>query len=496
LFSHEAVQQYPHLILLRCWLDLYHWYRLDYLVKDLDRADLLLETSALNAREAEPLKAEVAAMRSNLAYWILKPSHGVALAKQALRDSLDGQECTQTTALLGWGALCQMLGEIKQGERLLWEHMEDGRYNYPSSQTRLLQSLCLAYWPESETRKLWQAASRLLQISLEYELSWSHSFARYFLGLIHYERNELNEAVAQFEIIVEEPYGFPIQNTAHCSFLLSLSYQALGLPDQARKVAESIAKLVYERGNKLFIDLAEAFQADLNLLQGRIAQADKWARAFVAPAPHAMQRFFNAELTFIRIMIARNTPQSLKSAAEQLELMHKLMDRTHHQQLMIYVLAMKALLADARNQEAAAFEKLSEALTLAQPGEFIRPFLDLGSQMADLLKRLAKQKPDLKYTEQILAAFSNEETAMGQDVSDEQSVHRSLLSNQALVEPLTNREIQILLILPKGLSNQEIAERLFISPETVKRHLYNIYQKYDVKNRQQAIVKAKSLGIL
>jgi LuxR family maltose regulon positive regulatory protein len=136
---------------------------------------------------------------------------------------------------------------------------------------------------------------------------------------------------------------------------------------------------------------------------------------------------------------------------------------------------------------------LSEALTLAEPGEFIRPFLDLGYQMADLLKRLAKQKPDLKYTERILAAFSNEKTGMGQDVSDE---HRSFLSNQALVEPLTNREIEILLILPKGLTNHEIAEKLFISPETVKRHLYNIYQKFDVKNRQQAIAKAKSLGVL
>jgi len=243
----------------------------------------------------------------------------------------------------------------------------------------------------------------------------------------------------------------------------------------------------------MFSDLAEAFQAGLDLLQGRIAQADQWARAFVAPAPHAMQRFFNAELTFIRIMMARNTPRSLKSAAEQLDPMHKLLRRTHHRRFMIDVLGMKALLDDALDQESTAFEKLSEALTLAEPGEFIRPFLDLGYQMADLLKRLAKQKPGLKYTERILDAFSNEKTGMVQDVSDE---HRSFLSNQALVEPLTNREIEILLILPKGLSNQEIAERLFISPETVKRHLYNIYQKFDVKNRQQAIVKAKSLGVL
>jgi LuxR family maltose regulon positive regulatory protein len=195
-------------------------------------------------------------------------------------------------------------------------------------------------------------------------------------------------------------------------------------------------------------------------------------------------------------MMARNTPKSRKVATELLDSMQKLLDQTHHRRLMIDILGMKALLDDALNQESTAFEKLSEALTLAEPGGFIRPFLDLGDQMSGLLKRLARQKPDLKYTEQILAAFSNEKTAMGQNGSDDQGADRSFLSNQALVEPLTNREIEILLILPKGLRNQKIAERLFISPETVKRHLYNIYQKFDVKNRQQAIAKAKSLGIL
>jgi len=496
LFSPEAVQQYPHLILLRCWLNLYHWYRLDYLVKDLDRADLLLETAAPNAREAGPLKAEVAAMRSNLAYWTLNPSHGVALAEQALRDSPNGHECTQSTALSGWGALCQMLGEVKQGERILWDHMDDGRFNIPSSRARIMFSMCIVYWPEADTRKLQQAATELREISLRYEQSWSLSFAHYFLGLFYYDRNELTDAVAQFKIIVEDPYRFPIQNVTHCAFLLSLSYQALGSPDRAHEVANSITKLTFEHGNRMFIDLAEAFQADLDLRQGRIAQADQWARDFVAPAPHGMQRFFNAELTSIRVLMARNTPKSLKSAAEQLDSMHKLLGQIHHRRLMIDILGMKALLADALNQESTAFEKLSEALTLAEPGTFIRPFLDLGYQMGDLLQRLAKQKPDQKYTERILAAFSNEETAMGQNVSDDQNVHRSFLSNQALVEPLTNREIEILLILPKGLSNQEIAERLFISPETVKKHLYNIYQKFDVKNRKQAVAKAKSLGIL
>ena len=74
--------------------------------------------------------------------------------------------------------------------------------------------------------------------------------------------------------------------------------------------------------------MLSAFQADLDLRQGRIAQADRWARAFVPPAPHGLPRFFNAELTFIRIMLTRNTPQSLKSAAEQLDSTHELLGKS------------------------------------------------------------------------------------------------------------------------------------------------------------------------
>jgi len=81
-------------------------------------------------------------------------------------------------------------------------------------------------------------------------------------------------------------------------------------------------------------------------------------------------------------------------------------------------------------------------------------------------------------------------------VSDDQSVHRSSLSNQALVEPLTNRELEIIAQLAQRMSNKEIAEKLFISPETVKRHTINVYQKLNTSNRREAVARAGAIGIL
>jgi len=70
------------------------------------------------------------------------------------------------------------------------------------------------------------------------------------------------------------------------------------------------------------------------------------------------------------------------------------------------------------------------------------------------------------------------------------------MCNQALDKPLSNRELEILSLLGKGLRNKEIADRLFIAPETVKRHTANIYRKLDAHNRQKAVVKAYELGLL
>jgi len=74
-------------------------------------------------------------------------------------------------------------------------------------------------------------------------------------------------------------------------------------------------------------------------------------------------------------------------------------------------------------------------------------------------------------------------------------VGRPSVSNQPLVEPLTNRELEILDLLAQRLRNKEIAANLFISPRTVKKHLDNIYSKLNVNSRQQAVEKAETLGI-
>jgi len=133
---------------------------------------------------------------------------------------------------------------------------------------------------------------------------------------------------------------------------------------------------------------------------------------------------------------------------------------------------------------------------VAEPGGFIRLFVDLGPRMADLLKQLIKQNVAVGYIGQILAVFRDDERGALPDECDPSTAHLLSSSTQPLVDPLTKRELEILDLLAQRLRNKEIAAKLFILPQTEKKHLNNIYGKLNVGNRREAVEKAKKIGIL
>jgi len=129
--------------------------------------------------------------------------------------------------------------------------------------------------------------------------------------------------------------------------------------------------------------------------------------------------------------------------------------------------------------------KLEKALTLAEPGGFFRIFIDEGPPMEALLKKMKVEDGNMNgYIQNLLAAFNDKEP---QPLST---------SPQPLIEPLSERELEVLQLITEGLTNPEIASRLYISLNTVKVHTRNINGKLGVNNRMQASVKARSLGIL
>jgi LuxR family maltose regulon positive regulatory protein len=157
---------------------------------------------------------------------------------------------------------------------------------------------------------------------------------------------------------------------------------------------------------------------------------------------------------------------------------------------LIEILPLLALAEEAQGQTSAALATLERAVTLAQPGGVIRPFVDLGPPVARLLYQLADRGVAPDYIGRILAAFpeTRAPTEPGRIIR--------LTSQANLVEPLSERELEVLGLLNERRADKEIAQLLNISPLTVRKHNQNIYQKLGVTSRKQAIARARELGLL
>jgi LuxR family maltose regulon positive regulatory protein len=240
-------------------------------------------------------------------------------------------------------------------------------------------------------------------------------------------------------------------------------------------------------------DDARSLRAQLATIQGDGELALRWARGYAAPAAgRSLLWLQDPHLAKVRILLARGALADLQPVLEILDVLAEFAQRTFNVRVQIEVLALRALALELQGKAAAAATTLHEAVELARPGGFIRVFVDLGSPMQSMLKRLAGHGFAPETVRRILAAFpeSEKKTAPGDNGS------RSRAANARLIEPLTDRELEILALLRGRLSNKEIASQLVLSTATVKRYTINIYQKLGVNRRRNAVVEAEALGIL
>ncbi|MDH4135992.1 MAG: LuxR C-terminal-related transcriptional regulator [Anaerolineae bacterium] len=166
------------------------------------------------------------------------------------------------------------------------------------------------------------------------------------------------------------------------------------------------------------------------------------------------------------------------------------------------VMVLQAVAHHAHGEKDKAAQLLGDALALAEPGGFIRIFVDEGIPMAQLLYEAATRGIMPDYTRKLLAAYEDatKDERRTREPSPSSSVIRpsspALSEAEGLVEPLSQRELEVLQLIAQGLSNREISERLFLALSTVKGHNRNIFGKLQVQRRTEAVARARGLGLL
>jgi len=155
------------------------------------------------------------------------------------------------------------------------------------------------------------------------------------------------------------------------------------------------------------------------------------------------------------------------------------------------VMVLQAVALHAHGEKDKAVQLLGDALALAEPGGFIRIFVDEGFPMTQLLSEAVARGIMPDYVDRLLAVFGAEEQR-----SKVKSYLPPAPPAQPSIEPLSQREVTVLQFMAQGLSNREISERLFLALSTVKGHNRNIFDKLQVQRRTEAVARARELGLL
>lgn len=276
----------------------------------------------------------------------------------------------------------------------------------------------------------------------------------------------------------------------------------VGAAREALEIAQQIARRSEATElDDLVVDLEQAY---LFAVQGDVATAMRWAETRglvpgVPPAPPSGrdegQDTVSARLRKYEHLVLARLFILQGQVAEALDLLESLLAQARQLSridLTIESQILRALAYQAAGQDAQALDALAEALSLAEPGGQLRIFLDEGEPLAGLLRQAASRGIAPTYVARLLAAFGEAESA-GMEA---EPVHVHPLITQPLVEPLSERELEVLRLLATGMSNPEIADELVIAVSTVRSHCKSIYGKLDVHKRWDAVQRAQDLGLI
>lgn len=227
--------------------------------------------------------------------------------------------------------------------------------------------------------------------------------------------------------------------------------------------------------------------------QGRLAEALDWVRERGLSTDDELSFLKEFEhLTLARVLIAQYVIDRDESYIQKaITLLDRLCQEAENGERtgsLIELLIQQALAHEARNDLAAALAPLERALALAEPEGYVRIFVEEGEPAGRLLREVASRKVDWDYPAKLLTALGEKSPAA--------LARQPARGAPSLVEPLSERELEILELIAQGLSNQEISRRLYVALSTVKGHNQNIFGKLGVKRRTEAVARARALGLL
>jgi len=316
-------------------------------------------------------------------------------------------------------------------------------------------------------------------------------------GRILYEHNDLLNAQEALTAGIAGMEHFSLKRGEITGrILLARVKLALDEFGSARELIENAWEIIQKHHLKQIMIPAAAYRARLYLQMGDLEKAAQWAATIKLPDDSPLDPASEYDhMTLARVKLAQGR---LEECQQILARLLSPAESAGRMARTIEILALQAVSASAQQDEDEALSALKHALVLAEPEGFVRSFVDEGEPMRLLLleyQASLKQKIQdgsdgeslriLAYTDKLLAAFPQVKP-----------VDKPNSNNKSLLDPLSERELEVLQLIASGHSNQEIADKLVVTVSTVKTHINRLYSKLGTQRRTQAIIIARERGLL
>ena len=432
-------------------------------------------------------KADELQIRGELALWhgiIARRHSNLEQSRIFLRQALE-QLPTENPALLGRAHIFLGMTWLENDANEAHKEFIQAREAFAGDESLHgeLAALYFLAWTERLQGALvraWLTCERGMHL-VEQVPDWPvASYAHLATAELLYERNDLEQAAVHVK-----KAGELAETGGHTDNMVIGSLDAVRIKlayrdwEGAQKLLEHTRDMAAPTISMVKVQL-NLEQVRLFLAQDKIREAEEWWQQNQVSLPTGS--FFSyalAQITQARLLLAR---QEARKAGALLTALLGQVENAGMGRLAVQILCLQALALKAQGQKDEALKSLQHALSAAQNEGNLRPFLDAGTSILDLLHLAKSRGISKEFTSGLLDVISNEEPD-----KPARSTSPGLLSK---------RETELLRLVADGCSNKEIAASLVISIGTVKRHTGNIFHKLDVKNRTEAIARARELRLL
>ncbi|MEM7535152.1 MAG: LuxR C-terminal-related transcriptional regulator [Chloroflexota bacterium] len=347
-----------------------------------------------------------------------------------------------------------------------------------------------------------RAYERAIQIVADHDEVIVLGIDNVYSGLSDLHREQGDFAAATEALAISKRLGEPrAERIWHYRWLIAQAklQQSVGNLDESLDRFNQAERL-YIRNPMPDVQPLAAMKTRIWLKQGKLADALNWAQERGLAVDSSLSYLQEYEhITLARVLLAQYQDDPTESLMQQI---HHLLSRLlqaaeagHRIGSVIEILILQALAHHAQDSLPAALAPLERALSLAEPEGYVRTFVDEGPPLSQLLQNLIARYFMPNYTNKLLAALETEKESTDTTPPISPSPHLPT-SLSPLIEPLSQRELDVLRLFKTELSGPEIARELVIALSTVRTHTKRIYGKLSVNNRRAAVRRAEELGLI